>query len=409
MLAVTVIAGILFVWSLLAHRLSRWSVTAPIAMMGAGIALTAGSHPPLHFELETAVFEHAVEVVLALLLFVDAIEVPGGILGREKGPVLRLLAGGLPLTLCAAFLTGFLVFPDQSGWLLAVLATVVVPLDLAPTAAVVRDRRIPARLRETLNVEGGLNDGIVSPVFLLCIAVAVESHGAYADYGEALLEAVEAAGWALATGLAIGWAAGWLMRRSWSRGWTESSAMRLGVLAVPVAAYTFSSAVGGNGFVASFVAGVIFGPSVRRLPETAVELTDDVVILLSLALWFLFGQIVNDAFREGFRASMILYALLAVTLIRMLPVLIVLTGTGMTPADKLFLGWMGPRGVTSIVFGSLAVIELPDASADFIARVMVMTVMLSIVLHGLSAEPIACLYARRATPRPTGGPPATVE
>ncbi|MFD4583974.1 cation:proton antiporter [Streptomyces sp. NPDC058434] len=407
MLAVTVIAGILFIWSLLALRLSRWSITAPIAMMVAGIALTAGSNPPLHFELETTVFEHAVEVILALLLFVDAIEVPGRILGREKGLVLRLLGGGLPLTLGAALLTGLLLFPGQSGWLLAVLATVVVPLDLAPTASVVRDQRIPARLREVLNVEGGLNDGIVSPVFLLCIAVAVESHDVHADYGEAVLTAVEAAGWALVTGLAVGWTTGWLLRKSWARGWTQTSAMRLGVLAVPLVAYTFSSAVGGNGFVASFIAGVVFGPAVRELPETAVELTDDVVTLMSLALWFIFGQIVNDAFWPGFQATVILYALLAVTLVRMIPVLLVLTGAGMSRSDKLFLGWMGPRGVTSIVFGSLAVIELPDASADFVSRVMVITVMLSIVLHGLSAEPIARFYARRtAKPRPPDAPVA---
>ncbi|MFJ6634703.1 cation:proton antiporter [Streptomyces sp. NPDC091376] len=409
MLAVTVIAGVLFVWALLAHRLSRWSITAPIAMMGAGIALTAGSGPPLHFELETSVFEHAVEVILALLLFVDAIELPGGALGREKGPVTRLLAGGLPLTLCAAFLTGLLLFPGQSGWLLAVLATIVVPLDLAPTAAVVRDRRIPARLRELLNVEGGLNDGIVSPVFLLCLAAAVESHGAHADYGEAVLDAVGAAGWALGAGLAVGWVAGRLLRLSWSRGWTELSAMRLGVLAVPLAAYTLSSALGGNGFVASFVAGVVIGPAVRQLPKGAAELTDDLVVLLCLGLWFLFGQIVNDAFGDSFQVSVILYALLAVTLFRMLPVLLVLMRTDISPADRLFLGWMGPRGVTSIVFGSLAVIELPDANADFIARVMVITVMLSIVLHGLSAEPIARFYARRSTARQAEGRPATVE
>lgn len=84
MLAVAVIAGILFVWALLAHRLSRWSITAPIAMMCAGIALTGGSDPPLRFDLDTNVFEHAVEVVLALLLFVDAIEVPGEFSGGRR-------------------------------------------------------------------------------------------------------------------------------------------------------------------------------------------------------------------------------------------------------------------------------------------------------------------------------------
>ncbi|MEU3839402.1 cation:proton antiporter [Streptomyces sp. NPDC028635] len=401
MLAVAVIAGILFVWSLLAHRLSRWSITAPIAMIGAGVALTAGSDPPLHFDFDTKAFEHAVEVVLALLLFVDAVEVPLSVIRRDRGLFVRLLGIALPLTLGAAFAVGYLFFPAQPLWLLAVLATVVVPLDLAPTASVVRDRRIPGRLREVLNVEGGLNDGILSPVFLLCITLGVEAHGTHTDYVDALLTAVVASAWALATGVVVGGTSGWLLGRSWRHGWTRPTAVRLGVFAVPVAAYTLSGAVGGNGFVASFVAGVSFAPAMRHLPETAVEMTDDLVTLLSLALWFVFGQIVNEVFGGDVPVAVVLYGLVAVVLVRLVPVLLSLTGTDIGFADRLFLGWMGPRGVTSIVFGALAVVELPARQAEFISPAMVMTVLASIVLHGLSAEPIARRYARRNPRKPS--------
>ncbi|MGW7428241.1 cation:proton antiporter [Streptomyces sp. NPDC054861] len=405
MLAVTVIAGILFAWCVLSHRLARWSITAPIAMLAAGIALTSGSKPPLVFDFgDMAGFEHAVEVVLALLLFVDATEVPAGVIRRERSVVARLLGGALPLTLAAAFLTALAFFPHQPGWVLAALATVVVPLDLAPTAAVVRDKRIPARLREVLNVEGGLNDGIVSPVFLLCVAAAVESRAASDDYAEAVLDAIGAASWALLAGVLVGYSCGWVLSRAWARGWTQSAATRLAVLSVPIAAYTLSSALGGNGFVASFVAGVCIAPAMRRLPEDAVRMTDDLVTLLTLALWFLFGQIVNDEFWDGFHLSVIFYALLAVTLVRMVPVMLVLIGTNLSLRDRLFLGWMGPRGVTSVVFGLLATLQLPATSGDFISRVMVITVMVSIVLHGLSSEPLARLYGRRppAPPEPPG-------
>ncbi|MEU7033453.1 cation:proton antiporter [Streptomyces sp. NPDC046237] len=404
LIAVTVIAGILFTWCVLSHRLARWSITAPIAMMVAGIALTSGSDPPLVFDFgDMAGFEHAVEVVLALLLFVDATEVPKGVVRRERSVVLRLLGGALPLTLAAAFLTALAFFPDQPGWVLAVLATVVVPLDLAPTAAVIRDKRIPARLRDVLNVEGGLNDGIVSPVFLLCVAAAVESHTASDDYAEAVLDAIGAAAWALGAGSLVGYVAGWLLRRAWARGWTQPAATRLAVLSVPIAAYTLSAFLGGNGFVASFVAGVCIAPALRHLPKDAVVMTDDLVTLLTLALWFLFGQLVNDEFWDGFHLSVILYGLLAVTLVRMVPVMLVLIGTDVSLPDRLFLGWMGPRGVTSVVFGLLAALELPAAGGgDFISRVMVITVMVSIVLHGLSSEPVGRLYARRrrASPPP---------
>ncbi|WP_435973104.1 cation:proton antiporter domain-containing protein [Streptomyces sp. Qhu_M48] len=406
MLAVTVIAGILFTWCVLSRRLALWSVTAPIAMMVAGLALTSGSDPPLVFDLgDLAGFERSVEVVLALLLFVDATEVPSGVIRRERRVVARLLGLALPLTLAAAFLAALVFFPDRPGWVLAVLATVVVPLDLAPAAAVVRDRRIPARLREVLNVEGGLSDGIVSPVFLLCVAAAAQSHTPGDDYAEALLDAVGAAGWAVGAGAFVGWATGRVLRRSWARGWTLPAATRLAVLSVPIAAYTLSGALGGNGFVASFVAGVCVAPALRQLPEGTVTMTDDLVTLLTLGLWFLFGQLVGDEFWDGFHLSVVLYALLAVTLVRLVPVLLALVGTDLSLSDRLFLGWMGPRGVTSVVFGLLAAIELPAAGGgDFVSRVMVITVMVSIVLHGLSGEPVGRLYARhrRTAPEPRG-------
>ncbi|MFH9727600.1 cation:proton antiporter [Streptomyces sp. NPDC017254] len=403
MLAVTVIAGILFTWCVLSRRLALWSITAPIAMMVAGIALTSGSDPPLVFDFgDMAGFERVVEVVLALLLFVDATEVPAGAIRRERRLVARLLGAALPLTLGAAFLAALAFFPDQPGWVLAALATVVVPLDLAPAAAVVRDKRIPARLREVLTVEGGLSDGIVSPVFLICVAAAAEYHTAGDDYAAALLDAVGAAGWAVAAGSLVGYGAGRLLRLSWAKGWTLPSAARLAVLSVPIAAYSLSVALGGNGFVASFVAGVCVAPAMRHLPEGTVKMTDDLVTLATLALWFLFGQLVSDEFWDGFHLSVILYAVLACTLVRVVPVILALIGTELSLSDRLFLGWMGPRGVASVVFGLLAAIELPAAGGgDFISRVMVITVMVSIVLHGLSTEPIGRRYARgRAPARP---------
>ncbi|MEV4943247.1 cation:proton antiporter [Streptomyces zaomyceticus] len=402
MLAVTVIAGILFTWCVLSRRLALWGITAPIAMMVAGIALTSGSDPPLVFDFgDLAGFERAVEVVLALLLFVDATEVPAGGIRRERSVVARLLGVALPLTLGAAFLSALAFFPGRPGWVLATLATVVVPLDLAPAAALVRDARVPARLREVLNVEGGLSDGIVSPVFLICVAAAAEYRTVGSDYAEALLDAVGAAGWAVGAGSLVGCLAGRLLRRSWAKGWTLPTAARLAVLSVPLAAYSLSVFLGGNGFVASFVAGVCVAPAMRHLPEGTVRMTDDLVTLSTLALWFLFGQLVSDEFWDGFHLSVVLYAVLACTLVRLLPVTVALAGTDLSLSDRLFLGWMGPRGVAPVVFGLLAAIELRGTGGgDFISRVMVITVMVSIVLHGLSAELIGRRYARGRHPSP---------
>ncbi|MGW2207196.1 cation:proton antiporter [Streptomyces sp. NPDC001774] len=398
LLAVTVIAGILFTWCLLSHRLARWSITAPIAMVSAGIALTLGSDPLYVFDFgDMASFQHAGEVILALLLFVDATDVPAGAIRRERSLVSRLLGCALPLTLSAAFLTALAFFPDQPLWVLAVMATIVVPLDLAPAAAVLRDERIPKRLRNTLNVEGGLNDGIVSPVFLLCVDAAARSHAVDGRYTDAVLEGLGSAAWSLGAGSLVGCVGGWVLRRCWARGWAQPAAARLGLLAVAIAAYTLSTALGGNGFVASFVAGVCIAPSLRWLPADSVKMTDDLSTLLVLAMWLLFGQLVNSEFWHGLHISVVFYALCALTLVRIVPVLLVLAGTGLPLFDRLFLGWMGARGVTTVVFGILAAIELPS-DARLITQVAVITVLLSVVLHGLTAEPAARLYARRTLP-----------
>ena len=172
MLALVVILLLLLGWALIAGRLARYSVTAPLALLVAGVVLTAGQDPVFIFDIEFTAAEQIVEVILAILLFTDATEVPGGVLGREPRLTLRLLLLALPLSLLTAWLVGVVLLHGVSLWLLAVLATIVMPLDLAPASAFVRDRRIPERLRQVLTAESGLTDGIVAPVFLFCLAAA---------------------------------------------------------------------------------------------------------------------------------------------------------------------------------------------------------------------------------------------
>ena len=172
MLALAVLLLIPLAWGLVAGRLARWSITAPIAMVAAGVALTAGSDPLYRLELDTSAIEHFVEVVLAVVLFVDATEVEGGFFGKEPKITARLLLIALPLSLVLAVAFGALTFPHANFWILAVIATVVMPTDLAPVVALVRDRRIPSRLRDLLNVESGFNDGFIAPLFLFAVAAA---------------------------------------------------------------------------------------------------------------------------------------------------------------------------------------------------------------------------------------------
>jgi sodium/hydrogen antiporter len=396
MLAVVVIMAILLVWALVAGRLARWSITAPLAMVVAGVLLTAGSSPVFQINLDTSSVERGVEVVLAILLFVDATEIPGGVLGREPRLTLRLLGIALPLAGILAVLAGYLVFPGKNFWVLAVLATIVIPTDLAPASALIRDRRVPARLRELLNVESGLNDGVVAPVFLFCLAAAdARDHGSLPL--RALRDAVPAVAVAIAVGAVIGWTSAWLLSRAWKGGWTQPSALRLGVAALPLMAYALSIVLHGNGFVAAFVAGVIFGSATRQLPADALHLAEDTGNLLSLIVWFIFGEVVNQSVSGGIPLRAFVYAILALTVVRIVPVMLALMRSGIRPGEALVLGWLGPRGLASIVFGLLAFIDLSAPDSDLIGDVMVATVLVSIVLHGLSLGPIAARYGRRAT------------
>lgn len=393
MLGVVVLVMVVLVWALVARRLATLSITTAITVVIAGMVLTAGSHPVIRINIDTKIVERGIEAVLAILLFVDATEVPGGILGRERGVLTRLLAIALPLSLIIAWLIGFALFSERDAWLLAVLAIIVVPVDLAPAIAIVRDRRVPQRLREILNIEAGLNDGVAAPLFLFCLAGATAAHtpavAALENAVPAILIAVGVGG---ATGLAGAITLGW----SWNRDWTEPSALRLGVLALPVMAYALAIALGGNGFVAAFVAGLLFAVKDPGLPSQALQLTEDVGTLLSLCVWFVFGRAVDQVLDAGVRIEIVVYAVLALTVVRIIPVVLALRGTTITRLEAVFIGWMGPRGLASLVFGLLAVIALHGSPSSLTAQVMVITVLLSVILHGVTAGPIGAAFARRA-------------
>jgi NhaP-type Na+/H+ or K+/H+ antiporter len=272
------------------------------------------------------------------------------------------------------------------------------PVDLAPAASFVRDHRIPERLRQVLNAESGLTDGVVAPVFLFCLAAATAAGGeAQAD---AAIDAVPSVVVAFLVGAFVGAVAARVLNRALRAGWTQPSALRLGVLTLPLLAYAGAVILDGNGFIAAFVAGVFFEPEARRLPTDALHLVEDIGALLSLALWFLFGAVLNDVVERGsITWQIVLCAALALTVARMLPVAVSLIGTDLAGRDRLFLGWAGPRGIASLVFGLLAYIDLTGPNAELVLAVMVVTVVTSIVVHGLSTGLVANRYgtSNRAT------------
>ncbi|MEU0540926.1 cation:proton antiporter [Nocardia sp. NPDC005978] len=392
-LAVTVT---IVVWALLAAKLDAWRVSPAVVVVAAGALVGLSTRDSIGTALNTDVALHTAEIVLAVLLFVDAVEVRGGLLGRNPGAALRLLFIAMPLSLAAAVGLGWLVLP-QFGWATwLVVACVVVPIDFAPATAILRDSRLPTRVRDILNVESGYNDGIVSPIIIFALIVAGDVTQQQSPAG-ALGTALPAALEAIAVGVLVGAVLAGLSNRSDSANLMSSQAKRMILVAAPLLTYALSTQIGGNGFVAAFVCGLAmhrFRKREQHLRE--LELIDDVGFLLTIVMWFAFGAVAVYILGEVGDWRLWLFSAAVLTVIRIVPVLLSLIGSRLTWIESLLIGGLGPRGTTSIVFALLAFNQLRDEDdANLALTVMVLTVSGSVVLHGLGSSLTARTYARR--------------
>ena len=387
--------------------IARLRLAGPLAMVIAGIGVSALMDEDLTNLLYEQSTERAVELILALLLFVDATEVKKGLFGGEPAVAARLLLIALPLSLLSAVALGVFLLPATSLAVLVVIACVVVPTDLAPAAQLLHDRRIPARVRRVLNVESGYNDGIVAPIFVVALAL-VGDHHTEDGVWNAIADGVESTLIAGAVGIAVGFGGARLTRWAKDRALTTSQGMRIGVVLLPVLAYSGATVSSANGFIAAFVCGVTFhaARNSKTIDASELELAEDVATLSSMAMWFLFGATVSYLVAIGLPGwQEFVFVLAALTIIRAVPVALSLIGSDLSRPDRQAIALLGPRGTASIIFGLLAWrgitainensdLELDEAS--LVLYVMVATVLGSVVVHGFTAERVGARYARRA-------------
>lgn len=388
----------LVLWGLGSARLTRWNVTAPLAFVVWGVLavgvlgisdVTAGSH----------VVREIAEFALALVLFSDAARVNVHSLRRDAGVPARLLGIGLPLTIGLGIAAALLCFTDVDPWVAAVIGAALAPTDAALGSVVVEDARVPARIRRALNVESGLNDGLATPIVTFFIVGAVEATQAvvHQHAGEAAVDLAVGAG----VGVAVGVIGGWLLGRERRTGWAGESFVPVAVLGLAVLSFTGARELGVNGFVAAFVGGLAFGAVNRDTPERAARSMAFVALggeLLSLLLWFLFGAFLLDVL-DAAPTGIVVYAILSLTLVRMVPVAIACIGSRLHASTVAFMGWFGPRGLASVVFGLLAFDDLgAHHQGDVVLGAVAATVLASVVLHGVTAGPLAALLP------PGGGP-----
>jgi NhaP-type Na+/H+ or K+/H+ antiporter len=393
--AVALLALALFAWSLVSGRLEGTVLTAPMLFVAYGFFIGDGGLGLVEVEITHGLLHLIAELTLILVLFADAARIELSAVRQDHDLPERMLTIGLPLTIASGTLVAFLLFPEFSLWEAALLAALLAPTDAALGQAVVTARSVPLRIRQAINIESGLNDGIALPAVLLFAALASAMEHT-ADTDDFLRFALMQVTLGPLAGIAIGYAGARLLDRAGETGRATEAALGIGILALTLLAYVLAELIGGNGFIAAFVAGMAFGNTIRHPCDFLFEFMESEGQLLMLLTFTVFGIALLPEGLAHIGWHHAVYAALSLTLIRMAPIALSLLGSGIRAPTYLFLGWFGPRGLASILFLLLILEETQIPHREDILAVTVLTVALSALLHGLTAAPLARAYGRRA-------------
>lgn len=334
------------------------------------------------------------ELTLILVLFIDASTINLKELVKERNLPIRLLFVGLPVTMVAGILIALPLFPGMNIWVIAMMALILSPTDAALGQAVVTSTLVPQKIRQTINVESGLNDGIALPPILICVAAlsAHDAHGSgFAYWGTFVMKQFI---FGPLVGSLVGYAGGLLVERAAKRDWMNTTFQRLTSISLAILAFYLAEMIHGNGFIAAYFAGLLLGTTTHSIRERIHEFGEAESQVLQLFIFLLFGMILVPLSYQLWDWQVWVYAILSLTVIRIFPVVISLAGTGLTRGTKYFIGWFGPRGIASILYLLMVVIELGSKGLEKMMSVIVLTVLLSIYLHGISANPLSKLYQK---------------
>ena len=394
--ALAAIAIFILFFGLISRRLEKSIITPPMAYVLFGLLISSSALGIIQeVKINNEFIKILAEITLVILLFTDASRIKLKELRRDYNLPLRLLGIGLPITIILGTGLALLLFDDRLNlWSAAALATILAPTDAALGQAVVNSSRIPASIRQAINIESGLNDGICLPILLLFFSLAEETANSDAAYwfGFASQQIV----FGTAIGIAIGYFGIQLIIYSLRRQWMNDSFEYLAVLGLSILAYACAEIVGGNGFLAAFSAGLTLGiivnESVLKHLQSFGEAEGQLLTLLS---FLLFGSVMVLPSLQNVTWQVWLYALGSLTLTRMLGVAIALIDLNLQLDSNLFLGWFGPRGIASIVYGLLIIEKSGIQGSELIFTTMVVTVLISIFAHGVTAYPGSIWYANR--------------
>jgi sodium/hydrogen antiporter len=386
------------------RRLAGTSLTPTMVFVACG--LVVGPHVLDGIDLAStgSLVRTLAEATLALVLFSDASRIDLGQLRHSVDVPSRLLGLGLPLTIAFGALVAGLIFGQLTVGEAVVLGVILAPTDAALGQAVINERRVPAKIRQGLNVESGLNDGICVPLLFAAVALAdVESHIAGGRSATNLL--LEEVGYGVIAGVLAGALIAAIVVQAGRRGLIAAHWRQVIPSAGAALAYGIAVALGGSGFIAAFVAGIAFRALLGRDPAELNDLSEEVGDLLSGVTFLLFGAILLGPGLGEMSWDLVLYAVLSLTIVRMAPVAAAMLGTRCRLPTLSFLGWFGPRGLASIVFAVIVIEESQLPHEHLIALAVYLTVGLSVFAHGLSAAPLARRYAKWYEGQPRGNAP----
>jgi len=395
-IGIVVLLALVVIYTILEHTLGRIWISMPMFFVIAGAIVGPNGLGWISFGMEASNVKMLTELTLALLLFADAATLDFNQVKDDAKLPGRLLLIGFPLTVLLGALIAFLLFPTEKLGFALLVGAILAPTDAALGSPIFNNPRVPVRIRQALNVESGLNDGLATPLVTLFIALTLEELGGVGQ-GHWLLSAASEIAIAVGAGITLGLAGGWLFAQAVRKKWTTSVARQIGNPALALLVFFVAKQSGGNGFVAVFVGGILFGFITRNVLHDAIEYTEITGTFLSLFVWTIFGSVIAIPLLQNFVPLALLYAILSLTVVRMIPMAISLIGMRMRKDTTLMMGWLGPRGLASVVFLIMAYEAAYKANMqiDLLVTSVGWTILLSVLLHGASALPLANWYGRR--------------
>jgi NhaP-type Na+/H+ or K+/H+ antiporter len=305
-----------------------------------------------------------------------------------------MLIFGLPGVIFLGTIIAALLFDTLSLFEAGILGTMLAATDAALGKAVVTNKAVPTHVREGLNIESGLNDGLCVPILFVFIALALGSGTEGGSTMLAIKLVIQELGNGLVVGLGLTAIGTWALKWCRNKGWVTEIWKQVTVVALSIACFSVAQSLHGSGYIAAFTGGLLFGFKAKEATHRLVLAAEGTGETLAMMTWFIFGAAVIGQSVQLFTWEILVYAILSLTVIRMLPIFLSLSGTGESTASKLFLAWFGPRGLASIVF-AIIVLNKGVAGGKFVAMIAGLTVFFSLVAHGVSANPLANLLGQR--------------